>query len=141
MVLRLVATVSTRRGSLLATDLHLAIPNLASISSFIGKYWQCYQITKVCRESGAHMRGTEEKGVDVRMATDMIKLEWVHNSDLAGLISSDADFVPVAGFRETRGMKVIHGALPPKGYHLRSCSRGQLNLPKVREEFGFWKGE
>ena len=104
MVLRLVATVSTRRGSLLATDLHLAIPNLTSIGSFIGKCPQHHQITKVCRESGADMRGTEEKGIDVRMAADMIKLVWVHNYDVAGLVSSDADFVPVAEFLETRGM-------------------------------------
>lgn len=50
------------------------------------------------------MRGTEEKGIDVRMAADMIKLVWVNNYDVAGLVSSDADFVPVAEFLETRGM-------------------------------------
>ena len=141
MDLRLVVTVPTRRGSLLAPDIHFAIPNLASISSFIGKCSQCCQITKARPECSADMRGTEEKGVDVCMATDMIKFAWVHNYGVAGLVSSDADFVPVAEFLERRGIKVIHGALPPKGYHLRSCSRGQLNLPKVREEFGFRKGE
>ena len=61
------------------------------------------------------MRGTEEKGVDVRMATDMISLAWADNYDIAVLVSSDRDFVPVAEFLETRGIKVIHGAFPPMG--------------------------
>ena len=77
MVLRLAVTVPTGRGSLLAPDIHLAMPNFASISSFIGKYPQCYHVTKACPECGADMRGTGEKGVDVRMAADMIKLAWV----------------------------------------------------------------
>ena len=102
---------------------------------------QCYHITQTCPECGADMRGTEEKGIDVRMATDMIKLAWVDNYDVAVLVSSDADFVPVAEFLETRGIKVIHGAFPPKGHHLSSCCWGRIDLPKLREEFRFRKGE
>ena len=141
MVLRLVVTVPTRRGSLLAPDIHLAMPNLASICSFIGKCPQCYHVTKACPECGADMRETGEKGVDVRMAADMIKLVWALNYDVAGLASSDTDFVPVAEFLETRGIKVIHGAFPPKGHHLSSCCWGRIDLPKLREEFRFRKGE
>ena len=141
MVLRLVATVSTRRGSLLATDLHLAIPNLASIGSFIGKCPQRHHGTKACPECGADMRGTGEKGVDVRMAADMIQLAWVYNEDVAGLASSDADFVPVAEFLERRGIKVIHGTFPPKGHHLSSCCWGRIDPLKLREELRFRKGE
>ncbi|MDE2663229.1 MAG: hypothetical protein OXI39_09550 [Gemmatimonadota bacterium] len=37
-----------------------------------------------CPACGADMRGTEEKGLDVRMATDMISLAWVDNYDIAG---------------------------------------------------------
>ena len=51
------------------------------------------------------MRGTEEKGVDVRMATDMISLAWADNYDTAVLVSLDRDFVPVAEFLETRGIE------------------------------------
>ncbi len=90
---------------------------------------------------GADMRGTEERGVDLRMATDMIKLAWVDNYDVAVLVSSDADFVPVAEFLETRGIKVIHGAFPPKGHHLSSCCWGRIDLHKLREVFRFRKGE
>ena len=53
------------------------------------------------------------KGVDVRIATDMISLAWANNYDIAVLISSDQDFLPVAEFLETRGIKVIHGVFPP----------------------------
>ena len=59
------------------------------------------------------MRGTEEKGVDTRIATDKIKLAWVDNYDIAVLLSSDRDFVPVVEFLSTRGIKTIHGASRP----------------------------
>ena len=81
------------------------------------------------------MRGTEEKGLDVRMATDMISLAWVDNYDIAVLVSSDRDFVPVAEFLETWGIKVIHGAFPPQGSELTGKCWGSINVPRLRDEF------
>ena len=81
------------------------------------------------------MRGTEEKGVDVRMATDMISLAWVDNYDIAVLVSSDRDFVPVAEFLQTRGIKVIHGAFPPKGAQLTRKCWGSINIVSLRNGF------
>ena len=98
---------------------------------------QCNPITKTCTKCSADTRGAEEKRGDVRMASDMVKLAWVDNYDVAVLVSSDADFVPVAEFHETRGIKVIHGAFPPKGHPLSSCCWGRINLPKLCEEFRF----
>lgn len=95
----------------------------------------CYESISKCPACGADMRGTEEKGVDVRMATDMISLAWVDNYDIAVLVSSDRDFVPVAEFLETRGIKVIHGAFPPQGSELTAKCWGSINLPKLRGEF------
>ena len=92
-----------------------------------------------CPACGADTRGTEEKGVDVRMATDMISLAWVDNYDIAVLVSSDRDFVPVAEFLETRGIKVIHGAFPPKGAELTARCWGSINIPHLREKFRFTK--
>ena len=86
-----------------------------------------------CRD----IRGTEEKGIDVRMAIDMVKLAWVGNYDVAVLVSSDRDFIPVAELLDTRGIKVIHGAFPPKGHHLRSYCWGRINIPELREKFRF----
>jgi uncharacterized LabA/DUF88 family protein len=64
------------------------------------------------------MRGTQEKGVDTAIATDMIKLAWANSYDVAVIVSSDRDFVPVAEFLQTRGLKVVHAAFPPKGSEL-----------------------
>ena len=83
------------------------------------------------------MRGAEEKGVDVRMATDMIRLAWVDNYDVAVLLSSDKDFVPVAEFLETRGIKVIHGAFPPRGAELTRKCWSSIDVAGSREEFRF----
>ena len=83
------------------------------------------------------MKGTEEKGVDVRMATDMISLAWADNYDIAVLVSSDRDFVPVAEFLETRGIKVIHGAFPPSGAQLTARCWGSVNIVRLREECRF----
>ncbi len=97
----------------------------------------CHSAIAQCPACGAGMRGTEEKGVDVRMATDMISLAWADNYDIAVLVSSDRDFVPVAEFLETRGIKVIHGAFPPRGAQLTARCWGSVNVARLREEFRF----
>ena len=97
----------------------------------------CRTAVRTCPACGADMRGTEEKGVDVRMATDMISLARADNYDMAVLVSSNRDFVPVAEFLETRGIKVIHGAFPPKGAQLTARCRGSIDVPRLREEFRF----
>ena len=69
----------------------------------------------MCHACGTDMRGTEEKGVGVRMATGMVSLAWADDYDIAVLASSDRDFVPVAECLETRGIKGFHGAFWPIG--------------------------
>lgn len=81
--------------------------------------------------------GDRRKGVDVRMATDMISLAWADNYDIAVLVSSDRGFVPVAEFLETRGIKVIHGAFPPMGAQLTRKCWGSINVADLREGFRF----
>ncbi len=61
----------------------------------------------------------------------------VDNYDIAVLVSSDRDFVPVAEFLETRGVKVIHGAFPPMGSQLTARCWGSVNVPRLREKFRF----
>lgn len=97
----------------------------------------CHTAVDQCPACGADMRGTEEKGVDVRMATDMISLAWVDNYDIAVLVSSDRDFVPVAEFLETKGIRVIHGAFPPKGAQLSAKCWGSIDIGELRDEFRF----
>lgn len=95
----------------------------------------CREEVATCPSCGGDMRGTEEKGVDVRMATDMISLAWSDNYDIAVLVSSDRDFVPVAEFLGTRGLKVIHGAFPPKGAQLSGRCWGSIDVRRLRSEF------
>lgn len=92
------------------------------------------EVTK-CPTCAADMRGTEEKGVDTRMVTDMISLAWSKAYDVAVLVSADRDFVPVAEFLQTKGIKVVHGCFPPKGSHLSQKCWGNLNLAKLMPKF------
>lgn len=95
----------------------------------------CHGVVACCPVCNADMRGTEEKGVDVRMATAMISLAWIDNYDIAVLVSSDRDFVPVAEFLETRGIKVIHGKFPPMGAELTARCWGSIDVARRREDF------
>ena len=95
----------------------------------------CRSPVATCPSCGADMRGTEEKGVDVRMATDMISLAWIDNYDVAVLVSADRDFVPLAEFLQTRGLKVIHGAFPPAGAQLTQRCWGSVDIPNIRANF------
>ena len=69
------------------------------------------------------------------MATDMISLAWIKNYDIAVLVSADQDFVPLAEFLQTRGLKVIHGAFPPAGAQLTQCCWGSIDIPSIRRDF------
>ncbi len=100
---------------------------------------RCNAKVKACPKCRADMRGTQEKGVDVRIATDMITLAWADDYDVAVLVSSDADFVPVAEFLETRGIKVIHGSFPGQGHHLSSRCWARIDLFQLRNKFRFQK--
>ena len=81
------------------------------------------------------MRGTEEKGVDTRIVTDMISLAWEGAYDVAVLVSADRDFVPVVEFLHTKGIKVIHAAFPPRGAVLSQKCWGTISLPALKERF------
>ena len=75
------------------------------------------------------------RGVDTRIATDMISLAWDSNYDVAVLVSSDRDFVPVAEFLGKRGVIVIRGAFPPSASELSQACWGNLNIPDLRHAF------
>ncbi len=99
----------------------------------------CHSPVAECPACSKDMRGTEEKGVDVRMATEMISLAWVDNYDIAVVVSSDRDFVPVVEFLKTKGIKVIHGAFHPKGAELSAQCWSSIDIPRLRDNFRFVK--
>jgi uncharacterized LabA/DUF88 family protein len=91
----------------------------------------CYRKIIQCPGCGSDMRGTHEKGVDTRIATDMIRLAWENTYDVAILASNDADFVPVIQFLHTKGIKIIHAAFPPLGSHLTQESWSSISIPTI----------
>ena len=95
----------------------------------------CHREVSVCPHCGADMRGTEEKGVDTRIATDMIKLAWADSYDVAVLLSSDRDFVPVVEFLTSKGIKTIHAALPRQGDLLTKTCWGNIQVAQMMEKF------
>lgn len=95
----------------------------------------CHGVVSACPLCSADMRGTEEKGVDTRIVTDMISLAWEGAYDAAVLVSADRDFVPVAEYLQSKGVKVIHAAFPPKGAVLSQKCWGNIALPNFRSRF------
>ncbi len=91
----------------------------------------CQGETKTCHACGGDMRGTEEKGVDTRIVTDMISLAWSNSYDVAVLVSADRDFVPVADFLQAKGIKIIHGAFPPLGSQLSQKCWANIAIPTL----------
>jgi uncharacterized LabA/DUF88 family protein len=69
------------------------------------------------------------------MVTDMISLAWSNSYDVAVLVSSDRDFVPVAEFLQSRGIKVVHGAFPPSGSHLSQKCWASIKIPDLMAQF------
>lgn len=95
----------------------------------------CQTEAKECSACGKDLRGTEEKGVDTRIATDLIRLAWEGGYDAAVLVTADRDFVPVAEFLQTKGIKIIHGTFPPTSSELTQKCWGNLDLRKLMPSF------
>lgn len=95
----------------------------------------CHEEMARCPACRRSMRGTEEKGVDVFMATEMLSLAWQDTYDVAVLVTSDRDFIPAAGFLRTRGIKVVQASVPPAGAQLASACWGRINLKDNRDGF------
>ena len=95
----------------------------------------CHRVVSQCMHCGSSMRGTEEKGVDTAIATDMMSLAWDNNYDVAVLVSSDRDFIPVVQSLASKGIKVIHGAFPPQASELTKACWGSLDVPNLSEKF------
>lgn len=96
---------------------------------------ECHETVPICPSCGTDMRGTEEKGVDTRLATDIISLAWEGAFDVAVIVSADQDFVPAAEYLQNKGIKVIHGGFPPSGMFLRQKCWGTIDIPKFRNDF------
>lgn len=95
----------------------------------------CHHEVSVCPSCAADMRGTEEKGVDTRIVTDMMSLAWADGYNVALLISADRDFVPVAEELQKRGIKVIHGRFGVKGMELSKKCWASIDIASLMPKF------
>lgn len=95
----------------------------------------CYSSVPICPGCGRSMLRTEEKGVDVRLTVEMISLAMLRSYDIAVLISSDRDFIPVAEYLDSHGIIVIHGAFGNKSAELTRSCWSKIDLPGLRNNF------
>lgn len=97
----------------------------------------CHEKVETCLKCSADMRGTQEKGVDTRIATDLVSMAWEGAYDIAVLVSADQDFVPAAEYLQNKGIKVIHAGFPPKGMLLKQKCWGSIDLTQYSGEFEY----
>lgn len=95
----------------------------------------CHTEVATCPTCKADMRGTEEKGVDTRIVTDMMSHAWADGYNTALLISADRDFVPVAEELQKRGIKVIHGRFGTRGMELSKKCWGSIDIASLMPQF------
>lgn len=98
---------------------------------------KCHAESKKCVVCDNDMRGTEEKGVDTRLATDLVGLAWEGAYDVAVLVTADQDFVPAAENLQKKGIKVIHAGFPPNGALLKQKCWASIDIPKYMREFEY----
>ena len=95
----------------------------------------CHQSVLHCPQCQASLARTVEKGVDTAIVTDMIRLAWEGAYDVGVVVSSDADFVPVVDFLDSRGLRVVQAGFPPIGSALATACWGSFDVLAGREEF------
>lgn len=93
-----------------------------------------HEITE-CPFCRASMLGTQEKGVDTQIATEMLDMAYSNRCDVIALVSADRDFIPAVEKLLGRNIKVIHAFFPNHGHELAAKSWASFDLFKVREQF------
>ena len=81
------------------------------------------------------MLGTQEKGVDTQIVTEMLNKAYSNQCDTIVLVSADKDFVPAVEKLLNKGVKVIHARMSNYGYELTRKSWGNFDLFRHREKF------
>lgn len=93
-----------------------------------------HEITN-CPYCNASMLGTQEKGVDTQIVTEMLNKAYSNQCDTIVLVSADKDFVPAVEKLLNKGVKVIHARMSNYGYELTRKSWGNFDLFRHREKF------
>ena len=89
---------------------------------------QCGTDTVACPSCGAPFERAPEKGVDSAIVTDLLSLAVEGASDLAILVTSDADMIPAVEWVQARGLKVVNAGWAGHGYDLMRACWGSFQL-------------
>ncbi|MFA7708798.1 MAG: NYN domain-containing protein [archaeon] len=75
-----------------------------------------------------------EKGVDVKLAVDLVVNAYKDNYDIAILVSNDADFIPAIQEAKELGKQVINVSFPKtKSYHLNKVCSKTIKVNDISE--------
>ena len=98
---------------------------------FVQRKFRCSHCVKQfanCPACGQSLLGTEEKGVDTAIATDLVALAADGECDLAILVSDDADHVPAVEWAVNRGVRVVNATWVASGSALSQASSQSTTL-------------
>jgi uncharacterized LabA/DUF88 family protein len=96
---------------------------------------QIHHEIKNCPICNASMLGTQEKGVDTQIVTEMLDMAFSGHCDAIVLVSADKDFIPTVEKLWNRNIKVIHAFFPNHGHELAAKSWASFDLFKIRDKF------
>jgi uncharacterized LabA/DUF88 family protein len=99
----------------------------------------CKKDVDTCPNCNQPLDLYQEKGIDVAIATDIIRLAWENAFDTAILVSNDKDFIPVVKFIEQKGKKVIHTSFYPAGAELRKECWISFDLADILNKLEFYE--
>jgi uncharacterized LabA/DUF88 family protein len=77
------------------------------------------------------MIGSEEKGLDALIVTDMISLAWENSYELSVLASSDRDLIPAVKYLSGKGKKVIYAGFREIGSDLAKSCWASMDVSKI----------
>lgn len=80
------------------------------------------------------MAGTTEKGVDILIATDLIRMAWENSYDIAVLVSSDSDLVPCVEYLTGTEKRLVQARFAPYGAAIASVSTSSVDLTPLKSE-------
>lgn len=90
---------------------------------------------RTCPTCQASMLGYQEKGIDTRIATEMLDAGLQDSCDVIILVSADKDFIPVVDKLAQKNVKCINAFFPHRGNELANKCWGRFNLFDVRNQF------
>ena len=80
------------------------------------------------------MAGTTEKGVDILLATDLIRMAWEDTYDIAILVTSDSDLVPCVEYLSQMSKRVIQARFAPRGAAIANACEASFDLTRSKQE-------